>query len=45
MYKTSHMCVFPASHLKVHATNEKGLADEQSSFSFALGGILFLLMA
>jgi hypothetical protein len=33
MYKTSHMCVFPASHLKVHAANEKGLADEQSSFA------------
>jgi hypothetical protein len=31
-YKTSHMCVVLASHLKVHAANEKGLADEQSSF-------------
>jgi hypothetical protein len=31
--KTSHMCVFPASHLKVPASNEKGLADEQSSFA------------
>jgi hypothetical protein len=27
------MCVFPAPHLKVHAANEKGLADEQSSFA------------
>jgi hypothetical protein len=27
------MCVFPASHLKVNAANEKGLADEQSSFA------------
>jgi hypothetical protein len=33
MYKTSHMCVFLASHLEVHAANEKGLADEQSSFA------------
>jgi hypothetical protein len=24
------MCVFMASHLKVHAANEKGIADEQS---------------
>jgi hypothetical protein len=49
------MCVFPASHLEVHAANEKGLADEQSSFAdffcswqrlfFSLGGILFLQMA
>jgi hypothetical protein len=41
------MCVFPASHLKGHATIEKGLADEQSilRISFALGGILFLQMA
>jgi hypothetical protein len=27
------MCVFPASHLKVHAAIEKGLADEQSDFA------------
>jgi hypothetical protein len=27
------MCVFPASHLKVHVTNEKGLANKQSSFA------------
>jgi hypothetical protein len=33
IYKTSHMCVFPASHLKVHAAIEKGLADEQSVFA------------
>jgi hypothetical protein len=27
------MCVFPASHLKVHAAIEKGLADDQSVFA------------
>jgi hypothetical protein len=37
MYKTSNMCVFPASQLKVHTTNEKGLADEQSSFADFFG--------
>jgi hypothetical protein len=45
------MCVLPASHLKVHATIEKGLADEQGvlriSFAlsgayFAIGGVCFL---
>jgi hypothetical protein len=38
------MCVFPASHLKVHATIEKRLADEQTvlRISFALGGVFFL---
>jgi hypothetical protein len=28
IYKTSLMYVIPASHLKVHAAIEKGLADE-----------------
>jgi hypothetical protein len=39
------MCVLPASHLKVHATIEKGLADEQGVLwvSFALGGAYFPL--
>jgi hypothetical protein len=45
------MYALPASHLKVHATIEQGLAGEQSVFAdlfcsrrvyFALGGILFL---
>jgi hypothetical protein len=46
------MYVLPASHLKVHAAIEKGLADEQSVFVdffrpwrrryFALGGVYFL---
>jgi hypothetical protein len=35
------MFVFPASHLKVHTTMEKGLADEQSVFF----GFLLLLAA
>jgi hypothetical protein len=33
IYKTSDMCVFPASHLKVHAAIKKGLADEQSVYA------------
>jgi hypothetical protein len=40
------MYVLPASHWKVHATIEKGLADEQSVFlriTFALGGAYFAL--
>jgi hypothetical protein len=39
------MYVLPASHLKVHATIEKGLADEQTVFAgfFALGGPYFAL--
>jgi hypothetical protein len=32
------MCVLPGSHLKVHATIEKGIADR---ISFALGGAYF----
>jgi hypothetical protein len=44
------MCVFPDSHLKVHATIEKGLADEQKVFAdvfcswrrlFSLSGVFF----
>jgi hypothetical protein len=35
------MYIFPASHLKVYATTEKGLADEQSVFC----GFLLLLAA
>jgi hypothetical protein len=47
IYKIQQMCVLPASHLKVHATIEKGLADEQGVFAlggayFALGGVCFL---
>jgi hypothetical protein len=39
------MYVFPASHLKVHAAFEPGLAGEQSVLAgfFALGGIHFAL--
>jgi hypothetical protein len=39
------MYVFPASHLKVHAAIEPGLAGEQSVLAgfFALGGIHFAL--
>jgi hypothetical protein len=39
------MYVFPASHLKVHAAIEPGLAGEQSGFAgfFALGRIHFAL--
>jgi hypothetical protein len=39
------MYAFPASHLKVHAAIEPGLAGEQSVFCgfFALGGIHFAL--
>jgi hypothetical protein len=33
------MCVLPASDLKLHPAIEKGLADEQHTFSFALGGM------
>jgi hypothetical protein len=39
------MYVFPASHLKVHAAFEPGLAGEQRVLAgfFALGGIHFAL--
>jgi hypothetical protein len=33
IYKIQQMCVLPASHLKVHAAIEQGLADEQSVFA------------
>jgi carbon starvation protein CstA len=39
IYKVQHMCELPASHLKVHATIEKGLADEQGIFADFFGSL------
>jgi hypothetical protein len=37
------MCVFPASHFKVHATNEKPMSKVFLQISFALDGAYFAL--
>jgi hypothetical protein len=45
-YIKHRICVFPASHLKVHAAIEKGLAHEKSVFAdFFCSWRRFLLLA